>query len=130
MSRTPADLEIDMIFAVELLKRAKKLPAFVDLPDWGRRVVADGTGFSVVSIPQTEPAAVAPVAASPEVTHAVTTVNDAGEIGLLIEQLVAGNMDGVQQVLSRAGVKLVPIADGEELADDILADDHGSEPTS
>jgi len=100
MSRTAADLEIDMIVACEALKRGA---AFVDLPDWGRRLMVRDGGI-IVSTPAV------PTAAPPEVVHAATHVNsDQAQLGALFQMLQEGNYDGVQQILAGAGVKLVPI---------------------
>ena len=122
MSRTAADLEIDMIVACEALKRGA---AYVDLPDWGRRLMVRDGGI-IVSTPAVP--TLHPAPATPEVVHAATHVSeDQAQIGALFQMLQEGNYDGVQQILAGAGVKLVPIDQPTGVTND---EPNGQDPTA
>ena len=100
-ARTAADLEIEIIIAIELLKR--KVPA-VDLPNWGRRIQLLDSAVQVVDIPA---AAVQPL--TDAIAVAVSSVSTPDELNELVSKIEAGDLAGVQQLLADVGVMLVPL---------------------
>lgn len=110
MSPTAADLEKDMIVAVELLKKGAP---FVDLFLWDRRVVPtfDG-GFAVAPIPQQAPAAAPP---APDADAELPVPGNPQTLMLNIgEAMATGDMAAVNKLLAGEGLQVVALTtDGE-----------------